>query len=102
MEQRARLLPDGGASLEPPMLPYESSRGCWWGQKHHCTFCGLNGEGMVFREKSPDRVIEDLRALAAAFPARSIFMTDNIMPHAYFKTLPPRLAADPLPLSLFY
>jgi ribosomal peptide maturation radical SAM protein 1 len=101
-EQRARFLPGGGASLEPPMLPYESSRGCWWGQKHHCTFCGLNGEGMAFREKSPDRVLDDLRALAAAFPARSLCMADNIMPHTYFKTLLPRLAADPLPLPLFY
>ena len=33
-------------------LPYESSRGCWWGQKHHCTFCGINGRGMAFRQKS--------------------------------------------------
>src|SRR3954463_9020936 len=24
----------------------ETSRGCWWGVKHHCTFCGLNGDTM--------------------------------------------------------
>src|SRR5262249_44337798 len=23
-------------------LLVETSRGCWWGAKHHCTFCGLN------------------------------------------------------------
>jgi hypothetical protein len=28
-----------------PELVVESSRGCWWGEKHHCTFCGLNGTG---------------------------------------------------------
>jgi radical SAM superfamily enzyme YgiQ (UPF0313 family) len=22
--------------------PFEAGRGCWWGAKHHCTFCGLN------------------------------------------------------------
>ncbi|WP_270040477.1 RiPP maturation radical SAM C-methyltransferase, partial [Solirubrobacter ginsenosidimutans] len=33
-------------------VPFESSRGCWWGEKHHCTFCGLNGLGMGFRSKS--------------------------------------------------
>ena len=22
---------------------FESARGCWWGEKQHCTFCGLNG-----------------------------------------------------------
>lgn len=31
------------------MLLYEASLGCWWGEKHHCTFCGLNGTTMKFR-----------------------------------------------------
>jgi magnesium-protoporphyrin IX monomethyl ester (oxidative) cyclase len=35
-----------------PALVMETSRGCWWGAKHHCTFCGLNAEGMAFRSKS--------------------------------------------------
>jgi ribosomal peptide maturation radical SAM protein 1 len=101
-QQRALLLPSHGAELPKATLPYESSRGCWWGQKHHCTFCGLNGEGMVFREKSPDRVIEELRSLSRAYDAVGFSMTDNIMPHTYWKTLLPRLAADPLPIPLFY
>jgi ribosomal peptide maturation radical SAM protein 1 len=28
------------ASSMSPELTMETSRGCWWGQKHHCTFCG--------------------------------------------------------------
>src|SRR2546426_164216 len=28
------------------ILLYEGSRGCWWGEKHHCTFCGLNAQAM--------------------------------------------------------
>src|SRR5205823_3286143 len=32
--------------LIQPGLLVESSRGCWWGEKSHCTFCGLNGTGM--------------------------------------------------------
>ena len=28
-------------------LVFETSRGCWWGEKHHCTFCGLNAMQMV-------------------------------------------------------
>ena len=32
-------------------LPVESSRGCWWGKKYHCTFCGLNGLGCLFAPK---------------------------------------------------
>lgn len=49
-------------------LPYESSRGCWWGQKHHCTFCGLNGETMALRAKSASRVIEELKHLLKRHP----------------------------------
>ena len=45
-------------------LPYETSRGCWWGAKSHCTFCGLNGTTMAFRSKSGDRVVGELTALA--------------------------------------
>ena len=26
-----------------PELLFETSRGCWWGERLHCTFCGLNG-----------------------------------------------------------
>src|SRR5262249_24504287 len=26
-----------------PRLLIETARGCWWGAKQHCTFCGLNG-----------------------------------------------------------
>lgn len=83
-------------------LPYESSRGCWWGQKSHCTFCGLNGHGMAFRQKSPDRVVDELKTLSAAHHTRQITMTDNIMPHSYFRTLVPRLPIELPGLKLMY
>lgn len=35
-----------------PGLTVETSRGCWYGEKNHCTFCGQNGMGMGFRAKS--------------------------------------------------
>jgi ribosomal peptide maturation radical SAM protein 1 len=101
LEQRERFLPDSRAQATW-IIPYESSRGCWWGQKHHCTFCGLNGEGMGFRQKSPARVLGDLRALAAAHGTRRIAMADNIMPRGYFRTLLPLLEAEPEPFHLFY
>ena len=78
-------------------LPYETSRGCWWGEKHHCTFCGLNGQGMAFRQKKPDKVIDDLQNLLARHPTPWVTMVDNIMPFSYFKTLIPRLS-DEIPV----
>jgi len=72
-------------------VAYETSRGCWWGQKHHCTFCGFNALGMAFREKSPDRVLEELGEILAAAPTRRIQMTDNIMPWRFHQTVIPRM-----------
>jgi len=83
-------------------LPCESSRGCWWGARQHCTFCGLNGETMAFREKSPDRVISGLQRLLSRYPTRLVCMIDNIMPHSYFRTVLPRLAEELPPAHIFY
>ena len=90
--QLAAVLPP--AVLAGSAINYETSRGCWWGQKSHCTFCGLNGTGMASRQKSPDRVIGELQTLVAAHPTKRVTMTDNIMPHGYFKTVVPRLAVE--------
>jgi ribosomal peptide maturation radical SAM protein 1 len=83
-------------------IPYESSRGCWWGEKHHCTFCGLNGESMGFRQKSPDTVLRDLSLFKRSYLSNKVIMVDNIMPHSYFSTLLPRLGAEVPGLQIFY
>ncbi len=101
-EQRKRFLPRSKLPARQTEIPYETSRGCWWGQKHHCTFCGLNDETMAFRQKSPDRVIEELRTLLDSHPSKSVVMIDNVMPHTYFRTLLPRLSAEITGASFFY
>lgn len=83
-------------------LPYESSRGCWWGARHHCTFCGLNGETMAFREKSPNRVIAGMQRLLEHYPTRCLAMIDNIIPYSYFRTVLPRMANELPPVQMFY
>lgn len=85
-----------------PEITMETSRGCWWGQKHHCTFCGLNGLGMTYRSKSPDRAYREIRGLLSAYGPRSVFNTDNIVDLRYFAELFPRLEADGIRLQLFY
>lgn len=83
-------------------LSYETSRGCWWGERSHCTFCGLNGQGMASREKSPARVLADLKQLSQAHGVMRFVMTDNIMPHGYFRSLLPTLAAELPGLRILY
>jgi ribosomal peptide maturation radical SAM protein 1 len=83
-------------------LPYETSRGCWWGARQHCTFCGLNGETMAFRQKSPDRAIAGAKRLLSRYPSPHLGMIDNILPHSYFRTVLPRLAEELPPARIFY
>ncbi|HEX5715332.1 MAG TPA: RiPP maturation radical SAM C-methyltransferase, partial [Thermoanaerobaculia bacterium] len=85
-----------------PRLLFETSRGCWWGEKQHCTFCGLNGTTMTFRSKSPDRALAELKEVTRRHPGLFVGMADNIMDMRYLKTLLPRLAEERLQLNLFY
>jgi len=87
---------------DPPQILFEGARGCWWGQKSHCTFCGLNGETMQFRSKSPRRSLEEIVALAQRYQTPRIAAVDNIMPMGYFQSVLPQLADLRLPLDMFY
>jgi ribosomal peptide maturation radical SAM protein 1 len=87
--------------LEPVCL-VEMSRGCWWGAKHHCTFCGLNGETMGFRSKSPDRAFAEVAALSRTYATKRVDCVDNILDMRYIQQLFPRLAAGGLDLEMFY
>jgi ribosomal peptide maturation radical SAM protein 1 len=85
-----------------PSVFVETSRGCWWGERMHCTFCGLNGATMAYRSKSAPRALAELTHLASAHPGCDIQVVDNILDLKYFKTLLPELAARRLNVSLFY
>lgn len=87
---------------EPAHLLFETSRGCWWGEKNHCTFCGLNGSTMAFRSKSADRAMNELMALVEKYPGHPISVVDNILDFRYFKDFVPALAERDLDLELFY
>jgi ribosomal peptide maturation radical SAM protein 1 len=83
-------------------LPVETSRGCWWGEKHHCTFCGLNGQSMAFRAKSPDRAVDEILSLARRHEVLTIEALDNIISRDYFRNVLPRLRDLGFQLDLFY
>jgi ribosomal peptide maturation radical SAM protein 1 len=85
-----------------PRLLVETSRGCWWGAKQHCTFCGLNGDTMPFRGKSPDRAYNELATLSRGYGIRKIECVDNILDMRLLRDLMPRLARSDLDLDLFY
>lgn len=85
----------------PVRLPVELSRGCWWGEKHHCTFCGLNALGMAYRSKAPERALAELETLLAEYPVRRIEAVDNILDMKHIGALCGPLAERRWDLEMF-
>jgi ribosomal peptide maturation radical SAM protein 1 len=85
-----------------PVLLLETSRGCWWGEKAHCTFCGLNGGAMEFRSKSATRSLRELESLSSRWQIDFIEVVDNIMDMKAFQEFLPTLAQQGAPYRLFY
>ncbi|HKS30096.1 MAG TPA: RiPP maturation radical SAM C-methyltransferase [Pyrinomonadaceae bacterium] len=85
-----------------PILMFETSRGCWWGQKAHCTFCGLNGASMTYRAMEAERAVAQFDSLFKYSDDCSRFeCVDNIMPTNYPAEVFPRIKT-PARASIFY
>lgn len=78
--------------VHPLAVPIENSRGCWWGQKHHCVFCGIHKDDLAYRSRKADRVIDSIDTLALRHRLPGIRFSDYIMPREYLTTLLPVLA----------
>ncbi|MEO3790420.1 RiPP maturation radical SAM C-methyltransferase [Nonomuraea sp. B10E15] len=90
------------AEHHSPKLVLEASRGCWWGERHHCTFCGLNGSMMTFRSKSPESFVDELVELAERHQCLNVYAVDNILDQAYIGTAMTDLAARDLDLHVMF
>ncbi|MFI5247302.1 MAG: RiPP maturation radical SAM C-methyltransferase, partial [Nitrospirales bacterium] len=83
------------------ILLYEGSRGCWWGEKHHCTFCGLNAQSMKFRAKSSEQAAREMAYLSNRYDTARFRLVDNIIDMKYIESLFGRFAADHCDLDVF-
>lgn len=81
-------------------LLVESSRGCWWGEKRPCSFCGMNGGSRVFRRKSPERVIYEYNYYYEKYGVRNFFAVDCILAPEFIEKALPLL--QPLNLNIMY
>ncbi|MCF8056191.1 MAG: RiPP maturation radical SAM C-methyltransferase [Desulfocapsa sp.] len=73
-----------------PGIPLETSRGCWWGAKARCLFCGLNNE-LAFRRKSATRILEEIEYQVEKHQIRSFNVVDNMLDMRHFNELFPAL-----------
>lgn len=85
-----------------PVLLFETSRGCWWGEKAHCTFCGLNDATIAFRSMRPDAALRLFDSLFAFSDRCTRYMcVDNILPKQFLTEVLPNLKTPP-GVTLFY
>jgi ribosomal peptide maturation radical SAM protein 1 len=89
-----------GTSIQPRLL-IETARGCWWGEKQHCTFCGLNGQTMGYRSKSPQRAFDELTYLSKSYGINQIEFVDNILDLKYVDSLFPELVRASSTMEFF-
>ena len=84
-------------------LMFETSRGCWWGERAHCTFCGLNGSTMAYRAMHTQRALALIDGLIRDYGNEidTLQCVDNILPREYIEELFPKLHT-PDHISIFY
>jgi len=85
-----------------PMLTFEMSRGCWWGERAQCKFCGLNAMKLSYRSMSPQHAIEQFNSLFRyASRCQNFYCVDNVMPRSFLKEVFPYLDT-PARVTIFY
>ena len=87
---------------EEKLLLFETSRGCWWGERSHCTFCGLNSSSMGFRamdSKTAVQLFEDI--LSYSKDCSHFSSVDNILPLNYARDVFPHID-PPNHVDIFY
>jgi ribosomal peptide maturation radical SAM protein 1 len=85
-----------------PTLTFETARGCWWGQRAHCTFCGLNGATMAYRSMRPELALDQINSVFSYAPrVRRYECVDNILDKSYLKEVLPKIET-PSNAIIFY
>ena len=87
--------------LDNPIILYETARGCWWGEKHHCTFCGLNAFTMKFRCKSMEQVHAEIACLSKRYDTFRFRIVDNILEMKYIDGVFGKFARENYDLEFF-
>lgn len=82
-------------------IPFESSRGCWYGEKAQCTFCGLN-EIIQYRERGDNGLMAELEHYQDKYDVKNFFAVDLIMPRSFFNKFLPDVEKAGKGWTIFY
>jgi len=94
---------DPMAQLAPESLLYESSRGCWWGDRNLCSFCGYIPPAVGrYRMRSAEKIVDAIENLVNRYGVRHIRASDTIMPRQFPTTVLPHLIERNIDCTLAY
>ena len=65
-------------------LPIEISRGCWWNK---CSFCNLNLQHKHYREKSVEKIVEEIAFLSDKYKMLNFQIIGNALLKTQYRTL---------------
>ena len=73
-----------------PLLLIEGSRGCWWGCKNRCRFCGLHAseDAIGYRKKELSRLVDEMDELSKRYGVKDFMFTDCILDMEHVKDFP--------------
>lgn len=81
--------PDGDVE---PMLTFETSRGCWWGEKSTCAFCTMNRLDPTYRTMSAPNAVNYINSILKYKDKCNFFIAvDSIIPPNYLEEVFPHL-----------
>jgi len=86
--------------VRPNNLPIENSRGCWWGQKKHCVFCGIKKQDLTYRYRDYTKTLSEIKFLSKKHDHYNFRFTDYILPQQYYKDLLVKLEEEGAPFRL--
>lgn len=65
-----------------PKLPYQMTRGCYWGR---CAFCGYRGSNVQYHISPKDKVLSDLMELKRLHDVRNFYFVDDAISPNYME-----------------
>lgn len=82
------------------ILPYESSRGCFWGR---CKFCTETfSKASKYKTKSAKLFYDEITSLIQKYNPDRISFVDDVLSKKYFKTAIPQLINDNLKVQFYF
>jgi len=98
-----------------PVLPVETSRGCWWQKtgaagksttkrpqrKSGCAFCNLNLQWCGYRSQDPARAAHAIDQLTGRYQILAVSIVDNVLPQANSGALFKKIAGLKKDLRMF-